>query len=246
MYTILLCDDNEETLNEYADLIKKIAQKNQTQVRISSFHSGEQLLFYLSDCPGQADIIYLDIVMNDLNGIETAKKLRDFGCQAEIVFLTTSDDYVFEAFDVTPVQYLLKAETSVKKFETVFLQALRKIQKKGDDVFLCESQGEQKVLSVKDISYLEVSKRIVTVHYNGSEKFSFYSSMEQMEQQLENRGFVRVHRSYLVNLTYVVMFRQSSIYLKTGMIIPLGVTYIKPVRQAFSDYISRISLHIPK
>lgn len=246
MYTIFLCDDIQETLDEYASLIKTIAEKNQIQVRISSFSSGEQLLFHLSDSPGQADIIYMDIMMHHLNGIETARRLRDSGCQSEIIFLTTSDEYVFEAFDVTPVQYLLKGETTLERFERVFLQAIAKIHKKGSDIFLCESQGVQKVLSVSSISFFEITKRIVTVHYNGMEKFSFYSSMENIENQLSGKGFVRVHRSYIVNLSYIVMFQQNALCLKTGAVVPLGVTYIKQVRQAFSDYISRISLHVPK
>ena len=246
MYTIFLCDDIQETLDEYASLIKTIAEKNQIQVTISSFSSGEQLLFHLSDSPGQADIIYMDILMLQLNGIETARRLRDSGCQSEIIFLTTSDEYVFEAFDVTPVQYLLKGETTPERFESVFLKAISRIQKKGSDIFLCESQGVQKVLSVSSISFFEITKRIVTVQYNGSEEFSFYSSMENIENQLSGKGFVRVHRSYIVNLSYIVMFQQNAVYLKTGTVIPLGVTYIKQVRKAFSDYISRISLHVPK
>ncbi|MBE5979886.1 MAG: response regulator transcription factor [Paenibacillaceae bacterium] len=246
MYTIFLCDDIQETLDEYASLIKTIAEKNQIQVRISSFSSGEQLLFHLSDSPGQADIIYMDIHMHQLNGVETARRLRDSGCQSEIVFLTTSDEYVFEAFDVTPVQYLLKGETTPERFERVFLQAISKIQKKGNDLFLCQSQGVQKVLSVSSVSFFEITKRIVTVHYNVMEKFSFYSSMENIENHLSGKGFVRVHRSYIVNLSYIVMFQQNAVCLKTGAVIPLGVTYIKQVRQAFSDYISRISLHVPK
>ena len=246
MYTIFLCDDIQETLDEYASLIKTIAEKNQIQVTISSFSSGEQLLFHLSDSPGQADIIYMDILMHQLNGIETARRLRDSGCQSEIIFLTTSDEYVFEAFDVTPVQYLLKGETTPERFERVFLQAISRIQMKGSDIFLCESQGVQKVLSVSSISFFEITKRIVTVQYNGSEEFSFYSSMENIENQLSGKGFVRVHRSYIVNLSYIVMFQQNAVYLKTGTVIPLGVTYIKQVRKAFSDYISRISLHVPK
>ncbi|PPK79044.1 LytTR family two component transcriptional regulator [Lacrimispora xylanisolvens] len=246
MYTIFLCDDIQETLDEYASLIKTIAEKNQIQVTISSFSSGEQLLFHLSDSPGQADIIYMDILMHQLNGIETARRLRDSGCQSEIIFLTTSDEYVFEAFDVTPVQYLLKGETTPERFERVFLQAISRIQKKGSDIFLCESQGVQKVLSVSSISFFEITKRIVTVQYNGSEEFSFYSSMENIENQLSGKGFVRVHRSYIVNLSYIVMFQQNAVCLKTGTVIPLGVTYIKQVRKAFSDYISRISLHVPK
>jgi DNA-binding LytR/AlgR family response regulator len=63
--------------------------------------------------------------------------------------------------------------------------------------------------------------------------------MEQLEQQMLDKDFVRVHRSYMVNLQYIGKFQRPNLYLKTGDVIPIGVTYMKLVDQAFSDYISR-------
>ncbi|ABX41974.1 LytR/AlgR family response regulator transcription factor [Lachnoclostridium phytofermentans] len=243
MLTILLCDDNKETLSQYAGLTQKIARKNKVEVVISAFSSGEQLLFHLSDNPDKADIIYLDILMSKLNGLDTARKLRELECKAEIVFLTTSEDYVFDAFDVSPVQYLIKATMSAEKFEQVFLRALALVQKKATDMFLCESANTQTVIPIKDISFFEIWKRVVTVHYNRTETINFYSKMEELEKQLLNKGFVRIHRSYIVNLTYISKFQQNSLYLKTGENVPIGVTYMKQVRRAFFDYISSASIH---
>jgi len=243
MMTVYLCDDNQEELDKYARMIDKIARKNNMAVSISSFNSGEQLLFHLSDSPDQADIIYLDILMGKLNGMETAKRLREIGCKSEIIFLTTSEDYVYDAFDISPVQYLLKTETSTNKFEQVFLRAAALVQRKETDMFVFESGNVQKVIPAKDISYFEIWKRVVTVHYNGTEKDSFYSTMEELESRLQDKGFIRIHRSYIVSLSYISKFQQNSLFLKTGENIPIGVTYMKKVRQAFSDYISRAGIH---
>ena len=243
MLTIILCDDNQETLNQCAQLIDKIAKKNNLEVTISFFSSGEQLLFYLSDSPNQADIIYLDILMGRLNGMDTAKKLRELGCKSEIVFLTTSEDYVYDAFDISPVQYLLKSATTTDKFEQVFLRVAALVQKKETDMFICESGNVQKIIPVKDISFFEIWKRVVTVHYNKNEVSEFYSSMEQLESKLLDKGFVRAHRSYIVNLPYISQFQKNSLILKTGESIPIGVTYMKQIRHAFSVYISRSIIH---
>lgn len=243
MLTVFLCDDNQETLDQYAVLVEKAARKNGIEVTISSFHNGEQLLFHLSDSPDQADIIYLDILMDKLNGMDTARKLRELGCKSEIIFLTLSEDYVYDAFDIAPVQYLLKSATPPDKFEQVFIRAISLVQKKEPDMFMCESGNVQKVIPVKEITFFEIWKRVVTVHYNGTEKIKFYSTMEQLEDQLQTKGFVRVHRSYMINLPYISKFQQNSLLLKTGECIPIGVTYTKQVRQAFADYISRASIH---
>jgi two-component system response regulator LytT len=243
MLTVFLCDDNQEILNQYAQLIDKIAEKNNLEVTISSFSTGEQLLFHLYESPNLADIIYLDILMGQLNGMDTAKKLRELRCKSEIIFLTTSEDYVYDAFDISPVQYLLKTATTVEKFEQVFLRAADLVQKKETDMFTFESGNVQKVIAIKDIAFFEVWKRVVTVHYNKNESAEFYSSLEQLEGQLIDKGFVRTHRSYIVNLTYISKFQKNSIVLKTGENIPIGVTYMKQVRQAFSDFISRAGIH---
>ncbi|MFT4006945.1 MAG: LytTR family DNA-binding domain-containing protein [Lacrimispora sp.] len=242
MLTVFLCDDNQEILDQYAQLIEKIAKKNKIEVTISAFNSGEELLFHLADSPNKADIIYLDILMNKLNGMDTAKKLRELECKSEIIFLTTSEDYVFDAYDISPVQYLLKAKVSAAKFEEVFLRAMTLARKKETDMFFCESGNIQKVVPIKDISYFEIWKRVVTVHY-GIESFNFYSTMEQLEEQLLHKGFVRVHRSYIVNLPYISQFQHNTLFLKTGENIPVGATYMKQIRQAFLDYISRASIH---
>lgn len=243
MLTIYLCDDNQEAVNQYARLLKKIAKKNNVDVIISSFDSGEGLLFHLFDSPNQADIIYLDILMGKLNGMDTGKKLRELGCKSEIIYLTTSEDYVFDAYDISPVNYLVKDKTSTARFEEVFLRAVILARKKEIDMFVCESGNVQKVIPIKEISFFEIWKRVVTVHYNGNETVSFYSTMEQLEGRLLHKGFVRIHRSYIVNLRYIANFGQNSLGLKTGVEIPIGVTYMKQVRQAFREYINRASIH---
>lgn len=243
MLTIYLCDDNQEILNQYARLLEKIANKNNVEITIFSFNSGEELLFHLSDSPDMADIIYLDILMDKLNGMDTGRKLRELGCKSEIIYLTISEDYVFDAYDILPVNYLVKTKTSTARFEEVFLRAVALAQKKETDIFVCESGNVQKVIPVKEISYFEIWKRVVTVHYNGNETVSFYSTMEQLENQLPHKGFVRIHRSYVVNLPYISSFGQHSLVLKTNIEIPIGVTYMKQVRQAFQEYISHASVH---
>lgn len=245
MLKIFLCDDDLEARAQYAGLIKKAAKKNKVEITISYFKSGEELLFFLADSPNQADIIYLDILMNKLNGLDTAKRLRELGCSSEIIFLTISEDYVFDAYDISPVQYLIKSKITTAKFEEVFNRAITLASKKENDMFLCETgkNNIRKVIPFREISFFEIWKRIIAVHYNGGEVFQFYATMEQIENQLLHRGFVRIHRSYIVNMSYILQFEQNILILKTGEKIPIGATYIKQMKQVFVDYISRTNIH---
>lgn len=110
-------------------------------------------------------------------------------------------------------------------------------------MFVCESGSARKVIPIKDISCFEIYKRLVRVHYQGGKSFEYYGTMEQLEKQMLEKGFVRVRRSYMVNLQYIGKFQRPNLILKTGELIPIGVTYIKLVDQAFSKYISRLNIH---
>lgn len=200
MVTIFLCDDDEAILGSYSNKLKNLAEKNGIEINLNFFKSGESLLFYLFESTEKADIIYMDIIMGDLNGIETAKKIREIGCRAEIIFLTETEDYVYDAYDISPVHYLLKTKTSEEKFEEVFLRAIKRTEKKAKEIFVCEYGGNIKVIPIGET-------------------------------------FIRTHRSYMVNLSYVSKFQRTNLILKTGEAIPVGITYGSNVRESFLKYL---------
>lgn len=239
MLHICLCDDDKQALDHYADILGKAAEKHALAISLACFESAEALLFHLSDTPYATDILFLDIFMGKTSGMEAAKKLRSYGCTAEIIFLTSSEDYVYEAFDVQPLQYLLKEGLTPARFEEAFLRAADLSLKKQNDMFYCEFQNSQTLVPFKDIAYFEIWKRVVTVHLAGGEHAKFYGSLEQLHSRLPEGDFIRVHRSYLVHMPYIQKFQRQSLILKTGAVLPIGVTYIKQVRQAFSDYLTK-------
>lgn len=241
MVTIFLCDDNSETVEKYSSKIKQIAEKNQIDINLSVFYSGESLIFHMSDTPDLPDIIYLDILMGKMNGIETAKQLRELGCNAEIIFLTSSEDYVFDSFDVFPIHYLLKEETTREKFEKVFLRAVNLSEGETAKKFVCKSGSTRKIIPIKEISHFDIWKGVVTVHYGKNETFEYWMTMEELEEQLQGKSFIRTHRSYIVNFQYISKFGRRVVLLKTGESIPVGVTYEEKVKSAFMDYMSRYS-----
>lgn len=240
---VALCDDNHNAVERYAQLVSHIAERHGIEIILSCFYSGEELLFHCTDAPDQMDIIYLDILMEKTDGMETARTLRDCRCTAQIVFLTSCEDYVYEAFDVDAVQYLLKEDTNIKKFEQVFLRAAARAAKKQEELFRFDFAGKTTAIPIGQISYFEIWKRLVTVHYDTNKTAKFYGSMEQLERQFSGRDFVRPHRSYLVQLSCITSIHSQELELKTGQMIPLGVTYVQALKRKFSDYITRLHIY---
>lgn len=240
MIHIYLCDDNKPLREHYQNKLSLLAKKHDFQVSFSAFSSGEQLLFHLSENPNQADIIYLDILMGTLNGIETAKQLREIHCNAEIIFLTSSEAFVFQAFDTSPMNYIIKgAAEENEKLETTFVKAIHLALEKDSDVFLCRNANQRKKIPLQKISHFEIRGRIVTVYFN-DETFDFYSSINTIEETLKGKNFIRCHRSYLVNFSYINSVNKTNLLLTNGMKVPLGSTYVKDVKVALSSIISNI------
>lgn len=236
MIHVGICDDNPVILKTYWDIITNIVYEEKMQVTIHTFSSGEELIFELSEEVNRLDILYLDILMGKMNGIETAKKLRAMGSNTEIIYLTSSEEYVFESFDTTPLHYILKEDITNDKFKEILMRAIKKKEQKNNDVFICEAGNVIKKINLDDIFYFEVRNRIVTVYYKEG-TFDFYSSMENVEERIHKKGFVRTHRSFIINMKYIDQILKNVILLTNEEEVPIGNTYTKNVKKAFSDYL---------
>lgn len=237
MTHVYLCDDSSAILSTMEEQLREIAERHFLAIQISAYESGEQLLFHWEEGSSDPDVIFLDIMMPGVNGLETAKKLRSGGCRAELVFLTANPEYVFESFDVSPANYIIKNQMSKKRLEEIFLKSVEVAGKKKKTVFSCENGSVRKNISVADISYFEVQNRRVTVHF-GESSFEFYSSLEDVEQKLASPVFIRIHRSYLVNLSWVEEIERNCITLIGDCHLPLGITYAKKVKESMNRYFS--------
>ncbi|MEM1486215.1 LytTR family DNA-binding domain-containing protein [Oscillospiraceae bacterium PP1C4] len=238
MINIILCDDNTVLLEKYKKVLNQLAEKYCYDISITTFFSGEQLLFHLSENPNEASIIYLDILMLDLNGIDTAKRLRQIGCHSEIIFLTSCKDFVFESFDAYPLHYIVKDSKSEReKLEQAFLKSIKLTLEKEKELFLCSRGRQKKKIPLHKISYFEIHGRIVAVHYEGK-SFDFYSNMDTLQVDLNEKFFIRCHRSFLVNLKFIDTINKDNLLLSSGDVIPLGSTYAKDVKRSFASCLS--------
>ena len=152
---IALCDDNEQDLNYYSDLIYTLAKENNIAIEVVRFETGEQALFHISNNEKPIDILLLDIHMPGINGIETGLKLRQapFRFHGEIVFVTVSSDYAIDAFDVQAFHYIVKGITSTEKTNAILTNALNKAVEKEQEFILLKGIGEYRNIPIQSIYY---------------------------------------------------------------------------------------------
>lgn len=221
---IAICDDNESERQYYYNKISKLIKKESTDIEVQLYSNGIQVLFEFDSKENMPDILYLDIYMPDMSGIEVADRLRARGFDGEIIFLTQSDNHWQPAFDVHAYHYIVKNSCSDERFETILLNVINSITEKNEECILFNSCGETLSVKLRDIYYFEVKGRIVNVVYSDG-IFEFYSSLSKLEEQLSTRNFIRIHRSYLVSKNYVVKAYYNSVILKDNTKLPVGRAY---------------------
>ena len=149
----------------------------------------------------------------------------------EIIFLTKQEDKAIKGYDVQAFHFIVKKSGKDDAFERVFLSAVDHVENKTTEYITFQGIGESRNVAIRDISYFSVYRRIITVHY-GKESFEFYSSMEKVEATMMEAGFLRVNRSFLVNVDYIRTFTADSITMRDGTLIRLSRRNSKQIREA--------------
>lgn len=221
---LAICDDDMDIRSDYVALVESIAEKHKIDIQVSEYASGNQLEFALAGPDEPPDIILLDVMMPGPDGITVAKRLRDAGFAGIIIYLTQSPDYMLPAFDVGAFNYVIKysSEKNEARFEKVFIKAAEKVELSKKKYILLNGISEHRNLPIDSILYFESLKHLITVHYGEGEAFEFVSSLSRVEDALIAYGFVRIHRSYLVNSASIRTFDFKSATLTDGSTLPVG------------------------
>ena len=167
---IAICDDSKENLALLEDVVDGLKLR---ETEVECFENGESLLRYISDSKENFYQIYLlDIEMPGINGLETAKQIREIDKRAIIIFVTAYSDYVFSSFEVQPFRFINKP-VDREKLENVIHAAVNYIYTSKRYIFISVDKAKIQ-LCCEDIMYFEVDKRKVNV-YLPEETYSFYS-----------------------------------------------------------------------
>lgn len=212
MIRAAICDDEAETRAYIASLIR--AQN--CSCEIAEYASA-------GDCLAahrEIDLLFLDIELDasGLDGMALARKIREraAGTQPVIIFVTGYERYVFDAFDVGAFQYLMKP-VDEEKFAQVFARAVAQIgtaREKPGRVLTLQSANTSKTVPLDSIYYIESSNHKVILHLKDGE-FACYAKIGDLELELQDR-FFRIHKGYLVNLSYVNGYSKGSVALSNG------------------------------
>lgn len=214
MIRIAICDDEDGFLFLEDKLIRQYMENHAYQYHVDTFSSGFDFLELDSEI-NHYDIIFLDINMDRLDGIETAKRIREYGSEAYIVFVTAFVTYALEGYKVDAIRYLLKERDSLEpSIEECLDNIILKMDyRENRETF--EFVEGNKTLSLDDIIYIESNLHKLTFYLakDNIERYTMYEKLDVLDQRLQSYDFCRIHKSYLVNLKYVQEMERYNVKL---------------------------------
>jgi len=232
---IAICDDQRECRNDIRYQLKEYFTQNQIHDnKITEYASGMDLLEAYS--PGVFDVIFLDIQMPGINGEDTAGRIRNLDLNVDIVFVTNMKDQSLMGYNYNAKGFLIKkvAQTQMNKL----MDRLRNEMSRRTDIgsYAIAQKFDEGIvhLQLSNVYYFEsYDKYICAVTSSG--KHEFRGQLKTVEKDLCGKGFLRINRSLLINMSHVFKNFRDEVVLNTGESLPIGKSYKIIIRDAFKD-----------
>ncbi|MEG2769902.1 MAG: LytTR family DNA-binding domain-containing protein [Oscillospiraceae bacterium] len=220
MIKIAICDDQKHICNQIEKIITNYKITITENIETEVFYSGAELCKHMSNNES-FDLIFLDIEMEDVNGVEVGKIIREQMCNQaiQIVYISGKNNYCLELFAIRPMDFVQKPVTKEKIVKEINLfLSLTAI----DERLFRYKQGHISYAEpIKNILYFESQNRTIKIITRDKET-EFYSTLQDIQQSLCGCNFVLIHKSFLVNYAHIVEFGSKELKMSNNVILPIS------------------------
>jgi len=235
MIQIACCDDDISVLQQLTSLLDQYQVERNREISYAAFHSPLDLMAQIEH-GARFDVLFLDILMPGENGIAAAAEIRRHDSNVKIIFLTSSAEYAVESYSVNAYFYQLKPiwkESIFRLLDTV----LATCEKEQTDSLILRCKTGITRIEPRQLEYCEVAHRTLFLHLSSGQTLESIGSLDDLEHHLcGHGGFLRPHRSYLINLAHVQNLSYRSITMNCLAQIPIPRGKYNEIKNAFLAY----------
>jgi len=224
---VCICDDRPIILEEIKNHIEEINDK----YKIKLVDNTKDLEKELNK--KDIDILFMDIKLDNVNGIEFIKKNNNYLKNTKLIYITGYTEYIEDIFETNPIYFLQKPITK-DKIKKV-LDKVDKLTSKDIASINIKASKEIIKLKIKDIYYFESNGRIVNIFLK-NDTYKTYEKLSTFEDILGEK-FLRIHKSFLVNINKITKYKNNKITLENGVILNISRTYTKHCRDTILKYL---------
>ncbi|MDD6302100.1 MAG: LytTR family DNA-binding domain-containing protein [Bacillales bacterium] len=228
---VAIVEDNIEYTETLKKYLLRFENENKLNIAIYTFTNGEQ---FINEFKSDYDIIFMDIEMPIMDGIESSTKIREIDSECVIIFVSNFTKYAIKGYSVNALDYLTKP-LAYDIFKNTMSKAILKVQSKQNKAIVLQSGAETYRIDINDIIYIEVYKHRVFFHTT-KDDFDIRSSLQEVEKQLPSNQFIRCNSGYIINLKYVSGIQKDSIIVFNKE-LPISRSRKKEVLEILTRYI---------
>lgn len=232
MIEVFVCDD-DQTITDYLKFF--IVKRYGDEMQVLSFNKCADLLSMIEFNERIPDVLIMDVNLQDGNGIQTVKEIQTLHPCIKVIFLTGIIQYATEIFQTDPTYFLTKP-INENNLAAAIEKAVKAIGNDRSDSIVIMTNGSEALLHRKDIVYVESRGRKLVFYINDGTEIGVYEKMDTMQGQLGST-FVRSHKSFLINMKYIVERNNQEFYLSNGKVLPISKPNLKEAKMKFIAYL---------
>ena len=232
---IAVCDDEETALAIIASAVKSTFAREGVPIELTACTSTSELRRWMEVIA--FDLLMLDIDMPQKSGIAFGQELRDRNRQIDIIYISSREDKVFDSLKIHPLGFVRKNRFLEDLPDAIGLFLRQRAEQAPPERLVLEQRDRVLAVDLKDIMYLEGARNCQMIHIAGGEgPVPLRRPMQEMEAELLSKGFIRVHKGYLVNCDYIRLIQDGQVCLMNGESLPLSRRKVLEVKQQFLTY----------
>lgn len=241
MINILLCDDEEKTLNRIGKYIDSVRSEIKYPIEITEYSSAESVLKRLRRTDEISDILITDIDMPGISGMEMAQTIREEQLDVLLIFMTAHSEYVFQSFEYAPFRYIRKEFMEMELFPA--LQAACDKVNAGRDILLhIKTQDGIVTIRTGDILYYELENRKCIIYTIQNKRYETWKKISELREEMGrmDESFLQIYRGCVVNKRYIKKIKREAIVLENDMEISVSKRKRQEISDAMMHYWSEV------
>lgn len=210
MIRIIICDDDVSFADKIKNMTIEYCRKENIQYKIDVFYSGEDLSVALIQ---KADLLFLDVEMDGINGIDAAKRIRGYNSELLIVYISSYVEYATFGYNVNAFRYILKNTVDVF-FKDCMDSVLIHLKKREEYIEIKVNRDFIKIYLNKIVYFMSQGRKVIIKTTDKlNQEYEYYASLSDIENQLIDKGFLRLQRGYLANMNYINKISKGIAYM---------------------------------